>query len=439
MAIIERITQEQQLEQHPHGMHHAGQEVVKQNTDNAVTGHHRNFNRRFMAYLTRNLRYVFQLVKTETGALSAELRVQALHSLSYALNVADEWTVARDLLFLLAPKMEVEGHREDWLPYLQQGLTQSIALADERATAECHFQIGLIQRMLSELDLAEEHLLQSVAHFEQLQERSQQARGHNELAWLAQLRHNFEDAEAHVAQAIALVDEDDAERAVSFRVQGMIASGHQDWVAAEALHREALRRFELHGDERRAAWSIQNIGYALHGQKRFVEAIALYLQALEIMERLGDKYHLAIAKMNLGLAYYNTEQPHAALEYYESAVELAKNLRNQLQLAGLQTNFGLAYLATASYENAAACFEYAAQLYNDLGNLDLYINAKDGLALVYLAQQEYDRAIEVIEAAQKLLPQIERSPHFPYLNKILLEHLTRAHERDHSASSSYLF
>ena len=52
----------------------------------------------FQQYLARHVAYVLTLVQQARPVLSDELRVQALHTLSYALHASAEWAVTRDLI-----------------------------------------------------------------------------------------------------------------------------------------------------------------------------------------------------------------------------------------------------------------------------------------------------------------------------------------------------
>ncbi|MCB0063604.1 MAG: hypothetical protein KDE19_15885, partial [Caldilineaceae bacterium] len=149
-----------------------------------ATGQHRNFNARFKTYLTRNLAYLYRLVTTVEGPLSEDLRHQVTHTLTYGLAVDANWPVARDLLLATASDMELAGYREDWLPFLQQGVTQGLHLHDLAAVAECRLQIGMIYRMVSEFDLAHQELQKSIAGFATVEAAHDQARALNELAWL---------------------------------------------------------------------------------------------------------------------------------------------------------------------------------------------------------------------------------------------------------------
>ena len=257
----------------------------------------------FHTYLERNLRYLTQLIAHAEPIPSPEIRSQALHTLSYALGAPESWHFTRDLLLHLAPKMEQAGHRYDWLPYLQHATAFSQQLGDWASTAEFTLQQGILHRLLSEFDLAQSSLHHSIALCQQQQIDRNQARALNELAWVEYLQSQTASASDHVQQALALLPANDPERAMCYRVQGMIAIAHERWAEAETLHRQALAIFESAGDQRKTAWSLQNLAYALRGQQRFEEAIGYYEQVEKILVQLADNHNLAIVFFNLGIAW----------------------------------------------------------------------------------------------------------------------------------------
>lgn len=389
---------------------------------------HRNHYSQFKSYLRRNLIYIQRLVHTADQQLSDEVRTQALHTLSYAMAERDLWPLVRELLLALAPKMELGGHREDWLPYLTQWLDQSRLMADLSAMAECHLQLGLIYRLLSNFGAAREQLVASIALAQESGERRQQARALNELAWLEQLQEEYTVAEEHVQQALRLLDGDDPEVATCYRVQGMIACGYKDWQQAEQLHRHALKRFEQQGDLRRTAWSLQNLAYALREQNNYEEVFSLYFQAIALLEKLNDKCNWAIVKTNLGIAYYHVGKYDLSVTCYQEAESVATGMNDRFHFARICTNLGLVYLSQQEYNKASHAFKQSILLHSELGNTRLSVNAEDGLIMVLLAQSKYHEAIEVAQNALAKLEQIQGSPGYDYLLSSLQFHLKQAQQ-----------
>lgn len=397
---------------------------------------HRNHYAQFKVYLQRNIKFVKHSVEANAYQLSDEVRTQALHTLSYALGEDDLWPQVRNLLLALAPKMELAGHREDWLPYLEKSLEESKRVGDMLVAAECELQIGLIYRLIAHFQRARKHFGRSIEIATAADERRAKARALNELAWLEQVEGHYDIATAHVKEALQLLGRGDPERAICYRVQGMIAFGRENWQEAEQLHRMAFDQFYGQGDQRRSAWSLQNLAFTLNAQQRYDEAIDLYKQAAHILEEIGDSYHLAVVLTNWGLTHYDFGSTAKAISCYQRAEDIANLLEDKLLLARLFTNYGLAYLKLQQFTEAQSAFHTSAHLFKQLHIPHMSLNATDGLIIAHLRAQEHDKAIELATEAIASLHEIQRAPNYDYLYNSLQQHLIEARKGKHENDST---
>ena len=383
---------------------------------------------KFQAYLERNLRYLSDLVATATPLPDEEARIQAMHTLTFALRVPALWDLTRQLLLKLSPKMEQAGHRSDWLVYLAEATTLSEQRTDWATAAECTLQRGLLHRLLSEFPLAIEQLQRSVALWQQIGAGRDQARALNELAWVAYLQNQTGPATTYVEQALALLPAADPERAMCYRVQGMIAIAHERWGEAEAYHRQALTIFVTGGDDRKAAWSLQNLAYALRGQKRFEEAIEYYEQAAVLLLEEGDLYHWSMVQMNLGITYHYSGRTESSLKYFADARSIPQSMLDTLHLARLSLNMAVALMVLSRFPEAEQAFWEAIQLYTEAGSVAWRLNAMDGLAMNYIGWKKYDQAMGVLQQALNELSSVADAPNYDYLYNSLHQHWQEAHQ-----------
>ncbi|MFN8441901.1 MAG: tetratricopeptide repeat protein [Caldilineaceae bacterium] len=348
--------------------------------------------------------------------------------MSYALGVPAAWEFTRKLLLALAPKMEQAGHRHDWLPYLERATDLSEQLGDLASAAEFMLQRGILHRLLSEFGLAKSQLEHSIALCERIAAPRRQARALNELAWVESLQNQTITAAQLVDHALVLLDVNDPERAMCYRVQGMLAIAHAQWSEAEVLHRQALAIFEKQGDARKVAWSLQNLAYALRGQERFEEAIGYYAQAAESLWYLGDHYNWSIVQVNLGLAYHYSGRPALAVDRYLEAKSIPGYLCDTFHLARIHLNIGLSYLTLQLFAEAEEAFGAAIRLHRESGVTFWRLNAMDGLAMTYIGWGKFAQASTVLEQAIKELPTIVGVPYYEYLFRSLHQHLEEAHK-----------
>lgn len=378
------------------------------------------------SYLQTSLRCSLSELRQQTLLVPEEMRLRAWHLLSYALRTGKAWQETREILTTLAPKMEQAGFREEWIAYLASGVEVGAQYNDTAATAEFSLQIATLLRMLSEYDRAVQWLDSSLTAFRQEQDRHGEARALNELAWIEQLRRRYDDASQHVEQALALLDDDDPERGMSYRVQGMIAIHRGESEKAEVYHHKAMTVFEKSGDLRKKAWSLVNVALAMRGQKKFKETTNTLTEALSILTQLKDDYHGLIAQVELGLTYFYCHEVDRAINSYLKAESVALQLNDRLRLANIYTNLGLAYLAQCDYELASKSFQMSIDIFDELQILSNVVNAMDGLAMSYIAQRQFAKAIIVLEQALSMLPKIVDVPNYNYYYQSLTAHWQQA-------------
>jgi tetratricopeptide (TPR) repeat protein len=382
----------------------------------------------FKTYVVRSVQATLARVNAETHTLPEEGRERALHVLTYAFKLPEAWPHTRELLLALAPKMDPVGHGSDWLACLTQGAHYSNEYGDTEAAAEFSWQLGYLYRQQSQFEAACRWLQASADCFTKVNQTRGKARALNEMAFVAWLQHHHRAASQLAERALSLLGETDPERAMSYRVQGLIAIDHDRWQEAEVLFDGALQLSEKQENGQRIAWCLQNLGYALRGQKRFAEAIDCFERASTILESIQDRYHWAIVQMNIGLLHFYHNQPGEALRHHTQALEVFRKAKDNLNLAKLYTNLGLAYWALNKWSQAEQAFLNSVNLYTDLGDESWRLNAMDGLAMTYLSQKLYAKAIAVLEPALAALPQIVEAPNYDYLHRSLTEHLHEARE-----------
>ncbi len=380
-------------------------------------------------------RQSLEAVESASYSLSVTVRDQALHVLNFAMQWDGAWSLASKLLLALAPKMELMGHRHDWIPYLKWGAEQAEQRGELQIVAECQLQIGLLYRMLSEFGIAQSWVKTSIDHFKTGGERRGQARALNELAWIEHLQHRFADANIHAEAALSLLDETDLERGMSFRVKGMITHVQGQWAEAETYHRQALDCFIRRQNERIISWGLQNLANAIRRQARYAEAIPLFQSALSILDQLEDRYHWAMVQMNLGATLCDSQLYERSLYHFQQAREIFDRLNDKINVANVDTGTGLCYQGLKQYSHSERSFLSSAQQFAELGYLNWQLNALDGLAKTYCLDQKYTASLQVIDEALIRLPTIIDAPNYNYLlNSIQMQRneiLTRQGQHVH--------
>lgn len=393
-----------------------------------------NYRQLFDGYIEAALRQMLATVQAAPHQLADEVVTQAWHLLSYGTALDSLWPLVRDLLLALAPKLEMAGYRSEWMAYLQSGLHQAERCQDVVANAQIRLQMGILYRLQSQFDEALEQLAQSRVLF-MSQGHPGQSAALNQIAWIRYLQHDYHASRLAAEQALSLLDLADPERGMSYRVLGMLAINHGQYEEARLLHEQALHYFERAEQARYAAWSLQNVGYALSCQHRYQKAIPYYETALQQLRELNDHYHWAIVRMNLGIVYNESGVLQAAHDCYWEAVAVFSRLQERLFLAKVHNNLGVNYLDAGDLPNAEQAFQTSLALYQGLNDIPASADVAGELAMIYLAQTRAGEAVALLEQA---LQQLATLPDLPQRDEVTIRLQTRlatAQQQQQVASS----
>lgn len=353
----------------------------------------------FQDHIARSIARSSALVEATDDVPAAGDREQALHTLSYALNVEDVWPETRALLLALAPKMEQAGHRDDWIPYLERGIEQCQRLGDVPAEAALHWHKGVVLELRSLYDDAREELSLSVSQFAAAGDSRNQARALNRLAFVARLQQQADEAGQLVKAALALLDPQDAERAYSLLVKGALALDARDWTTAADCFSQAVDMFRESGDRRKLAWNLTNLGAALRKLEDYQQAISCYSEAISIFQQVHDPVHLAATHMNLGNVFLKMGDAEEALANYRRAELVFYQVRENLRLAIVYVNIGMACRFLQRWQESERALLTSIELLDKLDQPAVAANSMEELGLTYYGQERWAEAIAQYEKA----------------------------------------
>lgn len=380
----------------------------------------------FRDYVVRSVRAALSRIDVTTTTLPDDVRERALHCLSFSFKLAEAWPVTRDLLLAMAAPMEQGGHRDDWIPYLEQGVQQSHLLGDVQAEAELRLHLGYLFQLLGKFREAYVQVMVSVKQFDEVDNFRNQAKALNRLAYIARLQRRYEEAEYLLQDASKLLEEDDPEWANSFFVQGAIAFDKRDWATATHYFQGSLALWEKLGDKRRIAWGLRNLGPALQAQRRYDEAIACYTKAITLLEDVRDIAQQSIAYMNLGIVYLLLEQPQKALELFMLGEPVLYKTHDELHLAMNYCNRGIAHRDLRQWEQAENAFLSSLERWKQIGNVEAIVNVLDELGVTYLEQSLPEKALTIFREALEQLARIENEPGYQHRLETVQKHLLQA-------------
>lgn len=377
----------------------------------------------FKRHIVKRTHVILGRVQQTGAVLPAETLKQALHILEYSFKLPEAWPDTRTLLLRMAPKMEQAGYRDEWIPYLRQGIHQSQQLRDEETEAELHIQLGILFQLRGKYEVARSHLEASAKGFAAVGNSHGQARALNQLAFVAQRQRRFDEAVDFVQRALQLSAEDDSEQAFSYFVLGMVALERRNWSEAVEMFQRASNIWEQKNDRRMVGRTLTLLGSALRQLERYTEATEIYERAITLLEQANDPVHEAMAQMNLGNVYIVLSRLEEALESHLRAEEVFRNVQDQLHLAHVTHNIGMVYRRLKQWQEAESAFRASMRLYEQLNNVERLVNTMDGIGLIQLEQGHLMKAKATFEEALDQLTRIKGEPGYDHKFNMVMSHL----------------
>jgi tetratricopeptide (TPR) repeat protein len=381
----------------------------------------------FIRYLENSIQRLLRHVSQANSTLSAEDRVQTLHTLNFGLGQSVLWPKIRELLVSVAPHMEQAGHRDEWMPYLEQGIQLAQNMDDLTIVAELRLQLGILHQRGNNYDEGRQHLESSATDFALLSDQFNQARVLNRLAYTARLQRCFDESIDLVNQVLQFFAINNSERAYSYHVLALVALDKRNWTEAILFSEKCFELYERERNHRMMARSLINRGFALHRMEEHSAAISVYGQAILLFDKIQDPNFRARAEMNMGNVYNSLNQPDEALKVFQSAEHLFRQTHDLFHLAMANHNQGMAYHKLGQWDRAEMSYLAAKMLKQKIGNTASLVNTLSELGETYLARDQKVKAATVLDEALNELTKIEDQPDYNYLLQTINAQLQRLH------------
>ena len=378
---------------------------------------------KFMGYIIGSIERLQKITRRAGDILSTDDARQTMHTLSYAFKMPAAWPLTRELLLAIAPKMERAGYRDEWIPFLQQGIILSREVNDTATEAELSLQLGIIYQLRGNYEAAYPLLSDSVAAFKKLNTTKNQARALNRLAHTARLQRQFDKADKFIESALKHLENSDPERAYSYLILALVAYDRRDFQESINFCKLSLTLWGPENNRRMMGRVLTILGAALEKSGQYSEAITICQRAITLFEEIQDGYYQAIAQMNLGNVYLALKQPTEALEHYLLAKRRLSVTQDLLHLGHVTHNIGMAYRQLNAWHKAEDAYLASMKHRIAIGNIVWLVNTLDGLGLVYVGLENSEQAIATFHEALDWLAQIEGEPGYDHLFNMITTHL----------------
>ncbi len=387
----------------------------------------------FRRKIERTTAYALERVQTANTVLDDDTREFALNVLPYALELPEIWPRTRHLLMELAPKMEMAGWRDEWIPYLEAGIARGTAQGDLETVGELHHQLGFIYQFISQYERAEEQFTSSAEAFAQLGDAAREGRGLIRKASAMRSTHRSTGEIEHlVHHAFSLVGDDNYLRGYGYLVLGSLAlHNNQQFEQARHYYQKCLDLWRTTNDARAIGWAWNNLAMALLRSSKYTESIHACLQAINYLEQVNDIAHLGTIYNTIGNAYLMLKKFEDALTWYLKSEPIFRATQNFLQLAIVYNNYGMAYYGMKDWKKSEEVLLESIHRFEMLNVPKEYADAFDNLGMTYNAMKQHARAIIMFRHAMCEVYKLRGNGVYPDYRKMVLDHLkeTRAEMR----------
>jgi tetratricopeptide (TPR) repeat protein len=375
----------------------------------------------FRTLLLRSVQAALANVDPAAARLDEDQRARSLYALSLALDLAEAWPAARDLTLTIAPFMETQGYRHEWIDFLEKGITLAESQADASANARLHVYIGRLYQLLGDYATADRFLGRGYQLAQAGEDRSTLILALDRLAIAAVHQHDFLKARTLAEETLAMLDPDDPACTPSLSVLGLIALRNAEWDGAIDYYTRIYELRKPAGIPRFMAQAYRDLGYAHSYAGHFVEAQAYYEMAVRMFGEQGNELEQATSRMTLGMVHWRQQQNQQALACYALSEPVLAKFDARLSLANLYNNEGLAYRDMGFYAEALQSFTLSLQIAREIGyHLDT-ANFLESLGGLYLRMGRPDDAVSTWQAALEELALLPETPR--YLYQLILKRL----------------
>lgn len=319
--------------------------------------------------------------------------------------------VSTEDLLANAKQVYIQEGPKEALPKFEEVLKRSQAEKDRHGEAISLGYIANCYRKLENLDKALEFGQQALHMKEELGDRDEIGKTHNQIGLIYWERANYLEAIQHLRSAIEIASTvGDKELEGSARNNlGLVFDEQGEYKRSLEQYQRALELHRATHFERGEGDTLGNIGgvYLLLGE--FKEALPYYQQALAVSERLGLKPASSDDLGNIALCLASLGDVDGALKSFDRALEVAHSTGLAKEEADWRKGKGSTLVGLGRFDAALREYAAAEQVYEQAGLKRELVEALEDTARVYELLGDANSAERRIEEALQLARQIGNS------------------------------
>ncbi|MBX2814893.1 MAG: tetratricopeptide repeat protein [Saprospiraceae bacterium] len=236
----------------------------------------------------------------------------------------DEWGMAQSH-FLYGIHERVRGDYPEAKGHFETFRQRMEDLADTAKLASVHFQLGIINEALGDLDGAIEHQYQSIAYYESQGNRLDTDHGLTNLGSIYRKIKQYDKSEELYLRSLELANEKDSNtgRANNLVNLGNLYAEQEQYAKAIDVYEQAAHFDSIENYVYGLAYVNENIGSLLGKQGKLEEALVRHQKALEMRLSLPNAHEKAVSYEKVAGAMIQLGRARRALTLLDSAARHA--------------------------------------------------------------------------------------------------------------------
>jgi len=188
-------------------------------------------------------------------------------------------------------------------------------------------------------------------------------------------------------------------------------AGERDMEDFQRTVFESIRTMREIGDDREAAFHLNNLAEAVHTAGHFQQARDYFQESIRLSRGLKDLYNVSLGLDRAGWVARQLGDYATARREHEESLALSREIGDQLGVAGSLDNLGLVAFEAGDLAEAGQLFQEGLTIRRATGHRDSEVVSLEHLARWHLAQGRLEEAEAVLEAGWPMAPEWPQMPY----------------------------
>ena len=262
--------------------------------------------------------------------------------------------------------------------------------------AKTYHQLGIVAQAQRQWQTAEQHYQQALAIYIEFNDRYSQAATYHQLGIVAQEQRQWQTAEQHYQQALVLYIEfnDRYSQAATYHQLGIVAQKQRQWQTAEQHYQQALAIYIEFNDRYSQAATYHQLGIVAQEQRQWQTAEQHYQQALAIFIEFNHRYSQAATYHQLGIVAQEQRQWQTAEQHYQQALAICIEINDRYEQAKTYHQLGSVAQEQRQWQTAEQHYQQALAIKIEFNDRYKQASTYHQLGMVAEEQENWEQAVD---------------------------------------------